>query len=173
MSEDMNQDADEIARNQAALAAYGRQQESVRERYAAFQARQQNSRDNDGSPQGRDAGWPQPSKQFGLPPPQPQLEEAAGGLSPPAPPQFAVDTAAAMTAATQAFAAIAQSLTSRSANSSRGHDGEIIVVNDLSNVFDEVPENVLERVQYVQKVMNRLTTNEAARVLVFVSKAIV
>ena len=46
MADNSNQDADEIARNQAALAAFDRRRDSLRARHAAFQLRQQNSNGN-------------------------------------------------------------------------------------------------------------------------------
>ena len=98
MDDDPNQGADETVRNQAALAAYDRQR-SMRDRYAAFQQRQQNSPGIAGqvSPHGRGGGWRQPSYRFGAPPAAPQLDDAAGDFAPPQPPQFAMDTAAALT----------------------------------------------------------------------------
>ena len=112
MADDHQQDADENARNQAALAAYDRQRPSLRDRHAAFQERQQNSPGIAGqvSPQGRGGGWRQPSCRFGAPPAAPQLDDAAGDFAPPQPPQFAMDTAAALTAASQAMQAIAATI---------------------------------------------------------------
>ena len=95
MADDPNQDADENARNRAALAAYDRQR-SMRDRHAAFVERLQglNGNAEQAAPQGRGDGRRQPSETFGPPSPQPQLEAAAGdnGLAPP-PPQFATDAA--------------------------------------------------------------------------------
>ena len=158
MADDHQQDADENARNQAALAAYDRQRSSLRDRHAASQERQQNSPGIAGqvSPQGRGGGWQQPSHRFGAPPAAPQLDDAAGDIAPPQPPQFARDTAAALTAASQAMQAIAATLGSRSDNNSRGRDGDIVINKDVSQVFDEVPEDILERVKYVKTVVNRL-----------------
>ena len=55
--------------------------------------------------------------------------------------------------------AIAESLGSRSANNSRGRDGDIVIVKDISQVFDEVPVALLDRVKYLQSVVNRLNAN--------------
>ena len=121
MADAQQQDADEIARNQAALAAYDREQRTLRARHAAFLDRRQNSSGNaeQVSPQGRGGGWQQPSHRFGAPPAAPQLDDAAGDFAPPQPPQFAKDTAAALTAASQAMQAIAASIGERrSANNS-------------------------------------------------------
>ena len=35
-------------------------------------------------------------------------------------------------------------------NSSRGFDGEVVTVKDVSGMFDEVPEPLLERGEYVK-----------------------
>ena len=61
MDDDRNQDADEIARNRAALAAYDRQR-SLRDRHAAFRERQQNSTGNADrtAPQSEGEGRQQP-----------------------------------------------------------------------------------------------------------------
>ena len=56
------------------------------------------------------------------------------------------------------MAAIADSL-GRSGSNSRGRDGDIVIHKDISQVFDEVPEDILERVKYVKSVVNRLTAN--------------
>ena len=115
MADDPNQDADGQARNQAALEAYDREQQ-FRARHAAFLKRNENSPGNaeQDPPQGRGGGWQPPFNRFGAPPAQPQMLDAAGDLGPPQPPQFATDTAAALTAATQAMAAIVESPGNRS-----------------------------------------------------------
>ena len=162
MSDDDNkQDADDSVRNQAALEEYDRRQGSRRERFDAFQERQQVSRDSagQGPPRGRGGGWQQSDRQYGPPPPMPPLGEATGASPQPAPPQFAVSTMAALTAATQAMAAIAESLGNRSAGHSRGRDGDIVLGSDISTVFGEIPENILERVKYVKRLEMRLFTN--------------
>ena len=46
-----------------------------------------------------------------------------------------------------AMTAIVQTLTRGSGNNSRGRDGDIVVNKDISGVFDEVPEDILERVK--------------------------
>ena len=59
MADDQNQDADENARNQAALAAYDdARQRKLRADYAAFM-RQRKASGNAGqaSPRGRGGGW--------------------------------------------------------------------------------------------------------------------
>ena len=119
MADDSNQDADDNARNQAALAAYDRQR-SLRERHAAFVLQRQNLAGNAEQvlPQGR-GGQQQPASRFGPPLPAPQLDDAAGDFGPPQPPQFATDTANAFAAATQAMQAIAESIGNRSGNNSR------------------------------------------------------
>ena len=159
MADDRNQGAGENARNQAALAAYDRQR-SLRERHAAFVQQRQNLAGNAEQvlPQGRGGGRQQPSHRFGAPPPAPQLDDAAGDLAP-RPPQLATDTANAFAAATQAMQAIAESIGNSSANNSRGRDGDIVINKDVSQVFDEVPEDILDRVKYVKSVVNRLTAN--------------
>ena len=159
MADDPNQDADETARNQAALAAYDRQRGSLRDRLAAFQERQRNENGNADqvSQQGRGGGWQQMGRHFGPPLPQPRLEDAAGDLGPPPPPQSVTDTANAFAAATQAMTAIAENLGKR--NNSRGRDGDIVIHKDISQVFEEVPVEILERVKYVKRVANRLSAN--------------
>ena len=87
------------------------------------------------------------------------LEAAAFDFTSPPAPQFATDAANAITAATRAMAAIVETLGTRSANNSRGRDGDIVISKDVSQVFDEVPEDILDRVKYVKSVVNRLTAN--------------
>ena len=111
----------------------------------------------------------QAADRLGPPPPPPHFGVDAPQ---PAPPQFATDTAAALTAASQAMQAIAASIGDRSANNdknSRGRDGDIVVSKDISQVFDEVPEEILERVRYVKRLENRLHTN--GRVIVHIRAA--
>ena len=173
MADDQNQDADENARNQAALAAYDDQQRKLRTDYAAFM-RQRKASGNAGqaSPRGRGGGWQQSADRLGPPPPPPHFGVDAPQ---PAPPQFATDTAAALTAASQAMQAIAASIGDRAANNdrnSRGRDGDIVVSKDISQVFDEVPEEILERVRYVKRLENRLHTNTSGIRLKFDSENI-
>ena len=94
----------------------------------------------------------------GPPPPQPQLGSDVTDFAPPAP-QSVTDTANAFVAATQAMKAIAESLDNRFGNNSRGRDGDIVINKDVSQVFDQVPEDILERVKYVKSIVNRLTAN--------------
>ena len=132
MADDRNQGAGENARNQVALAAYDRQR-SLRERHAAFVQQRQNLAGNAEQvlPQGR-GGRQQPAHRFGAPPPAPNLDDAAGDVGPPQPPQFATDTANAFAAATQAMQAIAESIGNRSGNNSHGRDGEVVILKDIS-----------------------------------------
>ena len=58
-----------------------------------------------------------------------------------------------------AMTAIVDTLTRRSGNDSRRRDGEVVIHKDISGVFGEVPEDILERVKYVESVENRLLTN--------------
>ena len=87
----------------------------------------------------------------GPPPAPPMLEAAAFDFTSPPAPQFATDAANAITAATRAMAAIVETLGTRSANNSRGRDGDIVIEKDISRVFDEVPVALLDRVKYVKK----------------------
>ena len=114
MADDPNQDADENARNEAALAAYDDKQRKLRTDYAAFM-RQREAAGNAGqaSPRGRGGGWQQSADRLGPPPPPPHFGVDAPQ---PAAPQFAVDTAAALAAASQAMQAIAATIGDRSAN---------------------------------------------------------
>ena len=100
-----------------------------------------------------------PGRNFGPPPPPPMLEAAAHDFASPPAPQFATDTANAITAASRAMAAIVDSLGIRSASNSRGRDGDIVIEKDISRVFDEVPVALLDRVKYLQSVVNRLNAN--------------
>ena len=160
MSDDEKQGADRKALTQDELAARAAEQ---RDRDAAAWAEREYdlARQNadQGPPQGKGGGWPRPSRQIGPPPPRPQLDEAANDFAQPAPPQFAMDTMAALAAVTQAMAAVAESLGNRSAGHSRGRDGDIVLGSDISAVFGEVPENILERLKYVKRLEMRLFTN--------------
>ena len=157
MADDGNQDADQQARDLAANAAKERAK-----RLADQLAIEHAEREYDAARQQAAGGVAfQPRRQGRLPyqgPPlaQPRIGDAIG--DPPPPPRYAVDTAAALTAATQAMAAIADSL-GRSGSNSRGRDGDIVIYKDISQVFDEVPEDILERVKYVKTVVNRLNVN--------------
>ena len=71
--------------------------------------------------------------------------------------------------------AIAASIGDRSANNdknSRGRDGDIVTHKDISKVFEEVPEEILERVRYVKRLENRLHTNTSGIRLKFDSEKI-
>ena len=156
--DDQNQGAGEQALAPEVLAARAAEQ---RQRDAAALAeheydlaRQAADVNQDGFRLGRG-----PGRYIGPPPPPPMLGAAAYDFAPPPAPQFATDTANAFTAATQALKAIAESLGSRSANNSRGRDGDIVIVKDISQVFDEVPVALLDRVKYLQSVVNRLNAN--------------
>ena len=158
MSDDNQQGAGEQALDSDVLAARAAEQ---RERDAAALAereydlaRQAAESNQAGSRLGRD-----PGRIFGPPPPQPRLEAAANDFVSPPAPQFATDTAQAITAATRAMAAIVETLGTRSANNSRGRDGDIVIEKDISRVFDEVPVALLDRVKYLQSVVNRLNAN--------------
>ena len=85
---------------------------------------------------------------YGPPPPQPRLDADFPDFAPPAP-QSVTDTANAFAAATQAMKAIAESLGSHSDNNSRGRDGDVVINKDVSQVFEQVPEEILERVKQV------------------------
>ena len=100
-----------------------------------------------------------PGRFVGPPPAPPMLEAAAYDFASPPAPQFATDTAHAITAASRAMAAIVETLGIRSANNSRGRDGDIVIEKDISRVFDEVPVALLDRVKYLQSVVNRLNAN--------------
>ena len=91
MADDQNQDADENARNQAALAAYDDKQRKLRTDYAAFM-RQRKASGNAGqaSPRGRGGGLQQAADRLGPPPPPPHFGVDAPQ---PAAPQFATERA--------------------------------------------------------------------------------
>ena len=160
MTDEGNQDVDQQARDLAANAATERAK-----RLADQLAIQHAEREYDAARQrAADGVAYQPRRQGrtqyqGPPLAQPRINDAIGDITPPPPPGFAVDTANAFAAATQAMQEIARALASRSANTSRARDGEIVIVRDISQVFDQVPEDILERVQYVKTVANRLSAN--------------
>ena len=159
MADARNQDADENVRNRAVLEEYDRDQ-SMRARYASFAARQQNLAGNaeQVSPQGngQERVSPQGRGQLGSPLPPLRLGNAS---QQPAAPQFATDTAATLAAVSQAMQAIASTMGQHSANNSRHRDGDIVIHKDISPVFEQVPEDVLERVKYVESIVNRLNAN--------------
>ena len=120
MSDDGNQDLDQQVRNNAARAAQQRAEQlaaqlAIRHAESEYdEARQRAANNVPTQPrrQGR-------THRFGPPPARPRINDAAEDFVPPPPPRFATDTAAALTAATQAMAAIADSL-GRSGSNSRG-----------------------------------------------------
>ena len=159
MADARNQDADENARNRAALDAYDRDR-SMRARYASFAERQQNLPGNAEQVSTQGSGQEQVSPQGRDQPGNPLSPLRLGGASQqPAAPQFATDTAAALVAVSQAMQAVAATIGDRSANNSRHRDGEIVIHKDISPVFEQVPEDVLDRVKYVESVVNRLNAN--------------
>ena len=138
MSDDENQGADQKALTQSELAAQATEQ---RERDAAAWAEREcdlarqyaaDNQDEGAQPHGlvRNFGPPLPPLQFG--------NAAQHPVAAP-PPRFATtDTMAALAAASQAMAAIAESPGNRSANNnSRGRDGDIVLCKDIPKVFDE------------------------------------
>ena len=160
MADDHQQDADETARNRAALEDYDRAQ-NMRDRHgdAQFVERTRNLSGNAAQVSTQDSDREQVS---------PQGRDQHGSLSPlqlggasrqPATPQFATDTVAALAAVSQAMQAVAANIGQRSANNSRHRDGEIVINKDISQVFEQVPEDVLDRVKYVESVVNRLNAN--------------
>ena len=155
-------DADQMARNQAALAAQARARQA-----AGGIAQAHADRAYDRARQSA-VGYvppllghvPPPPPGYGLPPLQRgQVIPGVPLIPPPPPPPFAVGAMNALADVSTAMTAIVQTLTRGSGNNSRGRDGDIVVNKDISGVFDEVPENILERVKYVEKVANRLQTN--------------
>ena len=149
MADDSNQDADQLARDLAANAARGRAK-----RLADQLAIQHAERKYDAARKRTTDGVTFQPRRQGRPPyqgpplAQPRIYDAIGDIAPPPPPGFAVDTAAALTAATQAMAAIAESLARRSASNSGGRDGDVVICNGVSQVFEKVPEDILDRVKY-------------------------
>ena len=126
MSDDNQQGAGKQALDSDVLAARAAEQ---RERDAAALAereydlaRQAAEANQAGSRLGR-----APGRFFGPPPAPPMLEAAATDFASPPAPQFATDTAQAITAASRAMAAIVETLGIRSANNSRGRDGDIVI----------------------------------------------
>ena len=65
----------------------------------------------------------------------------------------------ALTDVSKAMTALVENLSRRSEQNSRGRDGDMVIHKDISRVFDEVPEDILERVKYVKTVENPFFIN--------------
>ena len=147
-------DPDQMARRQAALAAQDRARQVAGNIAAAHAADVYNqARQN--------AVGYNPAPPGYVPPPPGQVVPGipVGGPPPPPPPPFAGGAMNALADVSTAMTAIVDTLTRRSGNDSRRRDGEVVIEKDISKVFDEVPEDILERVKYVESVENRLLTN--------------
>ena len=155
-----NDDPDQSARNQAALAAQAR----ARQAAAAIAADHaagvyDQARRNAVGYVPAPPGYVPPPPGHPMPPlPRRQVIPGVPVAGPP-PPAFAVGAMNALADVSTAMTAIVDTLTRRSGNHSRAHDGEVVINKDISGVFDEVPVDILERVQYVKTVHNRLQTN--------------
>ena len=144
-----NQDLDAMARNQAALAAQARAREvaaGIAQEHAdsAYERARQNAVGYAANnPDGRPRRWDVP------PPPPPPPRQVVPGIPvvPPPPPGFATGAIAALANVSSAMTAIVDTLARRTGNNSHGHDGDVVVYKDISPVFGEVPEGLLERVQ--------------------------
>ena len=154
-------DPDQMARRQAALAAQDRARQVAGNIAAAHaadvynQARQNAVGYNPAPP-----GYVPPPPGHPLSPlPRRQVIPGIPVGGPPPPPAFAVGAMNALADVSTAMTAIVDTLTRRSGNDSRKRDGEVVIEKDISKVFDEVPEDILERVKYVESVENRLLTN--------------
>ena len=155
-------DQDQLARNQAALAAQARARQvagGIAQAHAdrAYQQARQNARGYVPPLLGH---VPPPPPGYGLPPLQ--RGPVIPGVPvhpPPPPPAFAVGAMNALADISTAMTAVVQTLGRVSGNNSRRRDGDVVVNKDISGVFDEVPEDILERVKYVRTVANRLQTN--------------
>ena len=151
--------ADQLARDQAALAEQARAQQvanSIDTAQAAVNGVPARRRRWDVQPAPPGVYVPPPPGHV-LPPLQPG--QAIPGVPVPPPPEFAVGALNALADVSTAMTAIVESLTRRPGNNSRARDGDVVINKDISGVFDEVPENILERVKYVKVVENRLITN--------------
>ena len=71
----------------------------------------------------------------------------------------------ALTDVSKAMSALVENLSRHPARNSRGRDGDVVIHKDISRVFEKVPEDILERVQYVKTVENRLQTNTSGVLL--------
>ena len=149
-------------RTQAALAARARAQQVANNIAAAahhaagtYEQARRNAAGNVPAPPGY---VPPPPPGHVLPPLQPGQVIPGVPVQPP-PPAFAVGAMNALADVSTAMTAIVQTLTRGSGNNSHGHDGDVVVYKDISPVFGEVPEGLLERVKYVKRVENRLQTN--------------
>ena len=154
-------DPDQLARNQAALAAQARARQAAGgiAQAHADQAYEQARQSAVGYVPPLLGRVPPPPPGFGLPPLQRGQVIPGVPVQPPPPPAFAVGAMNAFADVSTAMTAIVQTLAHGSGNNSRGRDGDIVINKDISGVFDEVPENILERVKYVDRVANRLQTN--------------
>ena len=65
----------------------------------------------------------------------------------------------ALTDVSKAMSALVENLSRHPERNSRGRDGDVVIHKDISRVFEKVPEDILERVQYMKTVENRLQTN--------------
>ena len=142
------EDMDQLARNQAALAAQARARQVAGGIAAAHadnaynQARRNAAGYAARFPNGRPSRW-------GIQPPPPPAGGIIPGipLPPPPPPSaLAVGAMNALTDVSTAMTSIVDTLTRRTGNNSRGRDGDVVIYKDISGVFDEVPEDILARV---------------------------
>ena len=160
-----NQDVDALARQQAALAAQARARgvaEGIAQAHAedAFNAARQNAAGYaERFPDGRPRRWDIP------PPPPPPGGIVQGVPVAPPPPGFAVGAMNALTDVSKAMSALVENLSRHPERNSRGRDGDVVIHKDISRVFEKVPEDILERVQYVKTVENRLQTNTSGVLL--------
>ena len=161
-----NQDLDQMARTQAALAARARAQQ-VADNIAAAHAAgtyEQARRNAAGHVPAPPGYVPPPPPGHALPPLQPGQVIPGVPVQPP-PPGFATGAIAALAnVSSAAMTAIVDTLARLTGNNSYGRDGDVVVYKDISAVFDEVPEGLLERVKYVKRVGNRLLTNNKSGV---------
>ena len=155
------EDMDQLARNQAALAAQARAQQvagSIATAHADNvynQARRNAAGYAARFPNGRPSRW-------GIQPPPPPAGGIIPGIPvppPPPPSALAVGAMNALTDVSTAMTSIVDTLTRRTGGNSRGRDGDVVIYKDISGVFDEVPEDILARVKYVKSIENRLQTH--------------
>ena len=152
-----NDDPDQLARRQAALEAQARARQVAGNIAAAHAAGVYNrARQNAVGYNPAPPGYVPPPPGHLLPPP-PRQHPIPGIpiVGPPPPPPFAVGAMNALANVSTAMTAIVDTLTRRSGNDSRRRDGDVVIHKDISGVFGEVPEDILERVKYVESVENR------------------
>ena len=160
-----NQDVEALARQQAALAAQARARgvaEGIAQAHAedAFNAARQNAAGYaERFPDGRPRRWDIP------PPPPPPGGIVQGVPVAPPPPGFAVGAMNALTDVSKAMSALVENLSRHPERNSRGRDGDVVIHKDISRVFEKVPDDILERVQYIKTVENRLLTNTSGVLL--------